>query len=298
MKLHVCLLYPGGPTEEKTIDSFLDEQLQDPFVQDTLPSFLRSLWIWIILYFRKKTPLLKGPCHSFQYAQEHIQELQRLLGPDFVCYGIHHFGKVNMDSVIKSIPNKSHVALIPLIPHRCQTLYSAQGALRYQLQKKQCNITEIGHYGTKESFVQALCTQIRKAIIASKNQQYGLVFLEQRQPEQWNKSSDEYKVDIQKTVSAVMSAIHTKQPHMLVHTHAKNWNKQILSWKSQSVSTIITVPTSWIIPGELLRAEQEQVEQYVTEQKLACIHALPIQSQLFDQFLVETIRTIFEETPQ
>ena len=84
MKLHVCLLYPGGPTEEKTIDSFLTEQLRDPLVQDTLPSFLRTLWIWVLLYFRKRTPLLEGPCYSFRHAQEHIQELNRLLGPDFV----------------------------------------------------------------------------------------------------------------------------------------------------------------------------------------------------------------------
>ena len=294
MKLHVCLLYPGGPTEEKTINSFLSEQLQDPLVQDSLPSFLRAVWIWVLLFFRKRTPLLEGPCYSFQHAQEHVQELNRLLGPDFSCYAIHHFGKANVDSIIKTIPNKSNVALVPLIPHRCQTLYSAQGSLRSQLQKKQCSITEFGHYATKKPFVQALCTQIRKEIISSKTEQYGLVFIEQRQPERWNKSSTEYKKDIQKTVSAVMKSIHTKQPHIVLHTNAASWKKEILAWKHQSISTIITVPTSWVVPAELLRVEQQEIEKIVTEQGLTCRHAAPIQSQPFDQFLVETIRNIFE----
>ena len=296
MKLHVCLLYPGGPTEEKTIDLFLNEQIHDPFVQDTLPSFFRSIWIWILLYFRKKTPLLEGPCPSFVHAQKHVQELNRLLGPDFVCYAIHHFGKANMDSVIKSIPNKNHVALVPLIPHRCQTLYSAQGSLRSQLQKKQCQVIEIGHYATKKPFVQALCTQIRKAIISSGSPKYGLVFLEQRQPEKWNKSSDEYKTDIEKTVETVMVALQTKQPHLIVHTHSVNWNQLILAWKKQDISTVITIPTSWVVHSELLRVEQQKVEKSIVELGLTCKHASPIQSQLFDQFLVETIRSIFEET--
>ena len=294
MKLHVCLLYPGGPTEEKTIDSFLDEQIHDPFVQETLPSFFRSLWIWILLYFRKKTPLLEGPCHSFLHAQEHVQELNRLLGPDFVCHAIHHFGKANMDSVIKSIPNKSHVVLVPLMPHRCQTLYSAQGSLRSQLQKKHCQVTEIGHYATKEPFVQALCTQIRKAIISSNSPKYGLLFLEQRQPEKWNKSSEEYKTDIQKTVSTVMSALQTNQPHLIVHTHSVDWNQAMEQWKKQAVSTVITIPTSWVVHSELLRVEQQRIEKNITELGLTCSHASPIQSQPFDQFLVETIRSIFE----
>ena len=296
MKLHVCLLYPGGPTEENTIDSFLTEQLRDPLVQDTLPSFFRTIWTWFLLYFRKKTPLLEGQCYSFQHAQEHVQELNRLLGPDFVCYAIHHFGKANVDSIIKSIPNKSRVALVPLIPHRCQTLYSVQGSLRSLLQKKHCHITEIGHYATKEPFVQALCTQIRKEIIFGKAERYALVFIEQRQPEKWNKSSVEYKKDIQKTVTAVIQSIHTTQPHILVHTHSADWKKQVLHWRSQSISTIITVPTSWVVPAELLRVEQQQVEEYATMQGMACRHAAPIQSQIFDQFLVETVRTIFEET--
>ena len=298
MKLHVCLLYPGGPTEEKTIDSFLTEQLHDPLIQDSLPYFFRSIWIWIVLYFRKKTPLLEGPCHSFQHSQEHVQELNRLLGPDFVCYAIHHFGKANMDSVIKSIPNKSHVALIPLIPHRCQTLYSAQGSLRNQLQKKQCSLTEIGHYATKEPFIQALCTQIRKAIISSKTPKYGLVFLEQRQPEQWNKSSIEYKTDVEKTVSSVIKAIQTKQPHVLLHTHAADWKQLIIDWKKQSISTIITIPTSWVINSELLRVEQQNMEENILEHGMICRHASPIQSQPFDQFLVETTRNIFERIQQ
>ena len=136
MTLHVCLLYPGGPTPEKSIRTFLEEQLHDPLVKDSFPGFFRSFWIWLLLYFRNRTPLLEGPCSSYQQADEHVQELNRLLGPDFRCHALHHFGKANIDSILKSIPNRSSVVLLPLIPHRCRTLFSTLAQARRELRSK------------------------------------------------------------------------------------------------------------------------------------------------------------------
>lgn len=298
MKLHLCLLYSGGPTEDSSIKEFLQEQLRDPFVQDTFPSFLRSLWTWFILFFRARQPRLEGPCHSYDYAQEHSLELGRLLGPDFICHPIHHFGRSNMESVLKSIPQKSQVVLIPLIPHRCQTLFSVAQTLRRSLKKKHCTITEIGHYATKEPFIHAMCTQIRRTMIAADTINYGFLFVEQRQPERWNKSSSTYKEDVQKTVRAVMTNMQTQQPHIVLHTHATSWKKTLQDWKRQSIDTIITIPTSWIVSSELLRSEQEHILEYATEQGMRCLHSDPIQSPVFDNFIVEMMRDIFEEKQQ
>ena len=298
MKLHLCVLYPGGPKDKDSISLFLQEQLHDPMVQETLPSFLRSLWTWFLLYFRSKYPVLEGPCSSFQHAQKHTQELSRLLGSDFVCYPIHHFGQANLEAVIKSIPNKSRVVLIPLIPHRCQTLYSAVGQLRTKLQKKQCLLHEFGHYASKRPFIQALSTQIRKKIISSATSSYGLIFIEQRQPERWNKSSVEYKEDVERTMKAVIKDINTEQPYTLLHTHAKHWHQTLQDWKTRSVTTMITIPTSWIVSSELLRAEQHRIQQFAEELGMTCLHSDPVQSPLFDNFLVEKIRDIFDEIQQ
>jgi protoheme ferro-lyase len=295
MTLHVCLLYPGGPTPEKSIRTFLEEQLHDPLVQDSLPGFFRSFWIWMLLFLRNRTPLLEGPCSSYLQADEHVQELNRLLGPDFRCYALHHFGKANIESVFKSIPNRSKVVLLPLIPHRCRTLFSTLAQARTELHSKKCTIIEWGNYGTDESFVQSVCIQIRKQIITYAKLDYGIVFLEQRQPEKWNQSTSEYRDDAQSTVSAVMNVLGTTQPHTLIHTSAKSLSDTLQDWKSQSISTIITIPTSWVLTSELLRAEEKKIKERSIEIGFEqCLHAGPLRSQVFDAFLIEKLRGLLE----
>ena len=294
MALHVCLLYEGGPTKDKSIRSYMEEQLHDPVVQSSLPSFLRSLWIWLLLFLRNKTPLLEGPCRSYAAADRHVQEFQRLLGPDFRCYAIHHYGAGNIEAISKTIPNKTKVVLLPLVPHRCATLYSMLSQARRVLQAKSCTLIEWKPYSTAPTFIESICTQIRKQIILLKDIHYGLLFMEQRQPEKWNQSPEEYREDINKTIQAVMKALGSQQPHLIAHTQSKTVHKQLQPWKKQNIRTVITIPTSWLLPSELLRVEQNKISQILHKEGFSCVHALSILSPELDNYFIEELRSILE----
>ena len=125
MAIQIWFLYPGGPDKKSSLRTFFTDQLHDPVIAQTLPSFLRFFWVWWLVYLRNKTPLLTGPCLSFEAANEHAQEFIRLIGPDFRCTPIHHFGSTDLEYSLKELPKKSKVVLLPMIPHRCRTLYSA-----------------------------------------------------------------------------------------------------------------------------------------------------------------------------
>lgn len=294
MALHVCLLYEGGPTKNKSIRSFLEEQLRDPVVQSSLPFFFRSVWIWMLLFFRNKKPLLEGPCSSYAAAEAHVQEYQRLLGPDFRCYAIHHYGASNIEAVSKTIPNKAKIVLVPLLPHRCATLYSMLSNARSILRAKNCTLIEWRTYETEPAFIESICTQIRKQIISNKKQNYGLLFIEQRQPEQWNTSPEEYRNDLRKTVLAVMDALGSQQPFLIVHTQSTKMISMLKQWHAQNIHTVITVPTSWLFPSELLRVEQHKLANTLQKEGFSYLHTEAVLSPVLDTYFIEGLRTILE----
>ena len=277
MKYHVWFLFSGGPTRDKTIREYLSEQLHDPFVQQSLPSFLRFLWVWLLLKNRTQVPLLKGPCLSFDAAQSYTNELYRLIGPDFVCTPIHHFGQSDLERHIKSLPPKAKVILLPMIPHRCRTLFSALERCRQALRQKGNSFIEWGLYNTHPAFIEGLACLIRQEIIARKQRDYALLYMAQRQPEQWNSSPQEYNEDLKKTISALQQYLSCAQPKSLMHPHGKKVKKLLEQWYSQGIRSLITVPVSFMIDSELLQSERAHITQTAQDMGYeAVLHSKPV----------------------
>ncbi|MEC7984801.1 MAG: ferrochelatase [Myxococcota bacterium] len=299
MPTHVWLLHPGGPSPEQPKKEHLKEQLLDPLVLTSIPGFLKPIWIWFLLYFRMKTPLISGPCSSFAEAEKHAQELVRLLGPDFVCHTIHRYGSDSMNVALHRTPSKSPVILFPLIPHRCSTLYSILEQSRTALRAKKNHIVEVGSYATDPQFTESVASLIRRAIIRLDGaREYAILFVLQRQPENWKSPPKEYYNDAHKSYQKIMHILGRHQPHALHYPNTKELNQELRGWHQTGCRALITVPLSWICHAQSLEEQvQSQLHQYASEIGFTTIESSSptMYSPVFYQFLVDKILSLQEE---
>lgn len=299
MPTHIWLLHPGGPSKEKNKRAFFEEQLLDPLVLNSIPAFLKPIWIWFLLYFRMKTPLLTGSCSSFSQADEQAAELSRLLGSDFSCHTIHRYSSDSLNVALHKTPSKSFVILLPLIPHRCSTLASVLEKSRSALRAKKNKILEVGSYSTNPLFIESITSLIRSAIIdLDGRKDYAILFIIEKQPENWNKAPKDYYNDAHKSYVQITASLNSTQPHSLHYPHSKTLRKTLQNWHKTGIRALITVPLSWVCPSQSLTEQVEEEPKQLAREigfDLVRSSSPAMKSPVFYHFLVETILDLQEK---
>ena len=244
-KIHVFLLYPGGPNPTQGLRAYLLQQLSATQGLRRFPGFLRPLIRWFLLRSRlKQLPQLNDSCSSYNASQQQTQELSRLLGSEYKLHPVYCYGEQKIESALSEMPKKGQAILIPLIPFRTATLLSLYELMRQKLLSRNVLISESGTYGLQKDYTVFLAKNIRAAIIDLQNAStYALLFIVGRQPESWNATDTLLQQEVSKCVDSVLHNLGKKITFATCHGSPKHIQKSLLQLRSHQ--SVIYVPLSW-----------------------------------------------------
>lgn len=297
-KIHVFLLYPGGPNPTLGLRSYLTQQIAATGALRKFPSFLRPLITWFLLRSRlQQLPQLTDSCTSYKASQQQAQELARLLGSEYKLHPVYRYGEQKIDSALSEIPKKALAILLPLIPFRTSTLLSLYEIMREQLHRRNVLISEVGTYGLQNEYACFLAKNIRAAIIDLQTpQSYALLFIIGRQPEGWKTTTKPLQQEAAKCVNSVLMQLNKTIDFAICHGSTKQIQKSLI--KLQQNQSLILIPLSWSSKGFEQDIVGEKKLRGLSQQAgfTECIYVHPPECRPdFMSLLVEKIKNAKQE---
>ena len=211
-KVHVWLLYRGGPTQPSRLHQYFQQQMEDPYLLNLGTGLFSRLWRTILIWWRGKEMAqlqLAGPCPSLRSAEEQSQELNRILGSDYSCVSVHRYGGANAQVRLKETPRGKPILLFPLVPFRSGVLYSTLAEARSQLESEGFNYQELPPLSQLPSFVNIYAESIRESIISlGGHTDYAVLLLLSRDAKNWQSTSKELTVETQQFCAALKKKLH------------------------------------------------------------------------------------------
>jgi protoheme ferro-lyase len=199
-KVHVWMLYRGGPTKSSNMKSFFHCQMKDPFLLNLGRGFFQGLWMKWLFWWRRhdiQSFQLTGPCPSHLFSNEQSRELNRILGSDYACTNVHRYDGKSAAERIKETPTQTTVLLLPLVPFRGGILYSTLDEARTQLQAKGIPYIEAPPLSKTPSFPIVYAECIRETIISLQgNNKYAILIFVSKDALNWNKLEPELQEEI------------------------------------------------------------------------------------------------------
>ena len=211
-KVHVWLLYRGGPTQPSRLQEYFQRQMEDPHLLNLGTGLFARLWRTILIWWRGKEVgklQLSGPCPSLRSAEEQSRELNRILGSDYTCVSVHRYDGANAHVRLKETPKGKPILLFPLVPFRSAVLYSTLAEARTQLEAEGFDYYEIPPLSRLPSFVNIYAESIRESIISlDGHTDYAVLLLLSRDAKNWQSTSEELTAETQQFCSDLKNKLH------------------------------------------------------------------------------------------
>ena len=211
-KVHVWMLYRGGPTEPSQLDSYFQTQMKDPHLLGLGRNVLSRLWMKLLSWWRGKDTArfrLTGPCPSHSRSNEQSSELNRVLGSDYSCTNVHRYDGTSAEDRLKETPRNITVLLLPLVPFRSGVLYSALSEARKRLEREGISYVEAPPLSHSPSFLVSYAESIRESIISLQGSRaYTVLLLFSRDALNWKKAEPELLSEIQSFCSGIQQQLH------------------------------------------------------------------------------------------
>ena len=211
-KVHVWLLYRGGPTQPSRLQHYFQRQMEDPHLLNLGTGLFARLWRSILIWWRGKEVAqlqLTGPCPSLQSSEEQSRELNRILGSDYTCVAVHRYDGANAHIRLKETPKGKPILLFPLVPFRSGVLYSTLADARSHLELEGFRHQEIPPLSHLPSFVTIYAESIRESIISLNGEtDYAVLLLLSRDAKNWHTASEELTSEINRFRSALKQKLH------------------------------------------------------------------------------------------
>ena len=211
-KVHVWLLYRGGPTQPSRLQQYFQRQMDDPHLLNLGTGLFARLWRSILIWWRGKEVAklqLTGPCPSLQSSEEQSRELNRILGSDYTCVAVHRYDGTNAHTRIKETPRGKPILLFPLVPFRSGVLYSTLANARIQLESEGFDHHEIPPLSHLPSFVNIYAESIRESIISLQGEtDYAVLLLLSRDAKNWHSTSAELDAEIHLFCQVLTQKLH------------------------------------------------------------------------------------------